>query len=59
MVYETRDLWAVDASVLLTRICGHLTSMLYAVAERTADVIEKSNGNRVVEPWEYMYFRLD
>jgi len=43
----------------LTQICGQLAIMLYALAERTADVIEKSSGNGVVEPWEYMYFRLD
>lgn len=33
-VYGTRNVRVVDASVLPFQMCGHLTSTLYAVAER-------------------------
>jgi choline dehydrogenase len=41
-VYGTANVRVVDASVLPMQISGHLTSTLYAVAERAADMI-KSN----------------
>ncbi|KAJ5623331.1 hypothetical protein N7490_011936 [Penicillium lividum] len=39
-VYGTKNVRVVDASVLPFQICGHLTSTLYAVAERAADLIK-------------------
>ena len=38
-VYGTKNVRVVDASVLPLEIDGHLTSTLYAVAERAADLI--------------------
>jgi choline dehydrogenase-like flavoprotein len=40
-VYGTRNVRVVDASVLPFQLCGHLTSTLYAVAEKAADIIKK------------------
>jgi choline dehydrogenase-like flavoprotein len=40
-VYGTRNVRVVDASVLPFQVCGHLTSTLYAVAEKAADMIKK------------------
>ncbi|KAL9086349.1 MAG: hypothetical protein Q9165_007135 [Trypethelium subeluteriae] len=39
MVYGTRNVRVVDASILPYQIDGHLTSTLYAVAERASDII--------------------
>ena len=39
-VYGTNNLRVIDASVLPFQVCGHLTSTLYAVAERAADLIK-------------------
>ncbi|TVY80982.1 Glucose oxidase [Lachnellula suecica] len=39
-VYGTSNVRVVDASVLPFQVCGHLTSTLYAVAERAADLIK-------------------
>lgn len=39
-VYGTQNVRVVDASVLPFQVCGHLTSTLYAVAERAADIIK-------------------
>ena len=39
-VYGTANVRVVDASVLPFQVCGHLTSTLYAVAERAADIIK-------------------
>ncbi|KAJ5998620.1 hypothetical protein N7451_006430 [Penicillium sp. IBT 35674x] len=39
-VYGTKNVRVVDASVLPFQLCGHLTSTLYAVAERTSDLIK-------------------
>ena len=39
-VYGTVNVRVVDASVLPFQVCGHLTSTLYAVAERAADLIK-------------------
>ncbi|RAK78172.1 GMC family oxidoreductase [Aspergillus fijiensis CBS 313.89] len=41
-VYGTRNLRVVDASILPFQLCGHLTSTLYAVAERASDIIKAS-----------------
>ncbi|KAJ5511439.1 Glucose-methanol-choline oxidoreductase N-terminal [Penicillium expansum] len=39
-VYGTKNVRVVDASVLPFQLCGHLTSTLYAVAERASDMIK-------------------
>ncbi|KAB8288171.1 hypothetical protein EYC80_010177 [Monilinia laxa] len=39
-VYGTANIRVVDASILPLQVCGHLTSTLYAVAERAADLIK-------------------
>ena len=49
MVYGTRNLRVVDASVLPTQVCGHLTSTLYALAERAADIIKKYIPDEAVD----------
>ncbi|GCB20568.1 glucose oxidase [Aspergillus awamori] len=41
-VYGTKNVRVVDASVLPFQLCGHLTSTLYAVAERASDLIKES-----------------
>ncbi|KAL1635596.1 hypothetical protein SLS56_001649 [Neofusicoccum ribis] len=38
-VYGTSNVRVVDASVLPWQVCGHLTSTIYAVAERASDII--------------------
>jgi choline dehydrogenase-like flavoprotein len=40
-VYGTKNVRVIDASVLPFQLCGHLTSTLYAVAERASDLIKK------------------
>lgn len=40
LVYGTQNVRVVDASVIPFQVCGHLTSTLYAVAERAADIIK-------------------
>lgn len=42
-VYGTKNLRVVDASILPFQLCGHLTSTLYAVAERAADLIKEDH----------------
>lgn len=42
-VYGTSNVRVVDASVLPFQVCGHLTSTLYAVAERVADLIKEES----------------
>lgn len=39
-VYGTSNVRVVDAGVLPFQVCGHLTSTLYAVAERASDIIK-------------------
>ena len=39
-VHGTANVRVVDASVLPFQMCGHLTSTLYAIAERAADLIK-------------------
>ncbi|PCG98820.1 Glucose-methanol-choline oxidoreductase [Penicillium occitanis (nom. inval.)] len=40
-VYGTENVRVVDASVFPFQVCGHLTSTIYAVAERASDIIRK------------------
>ncbi|KAH7012439.1 uncharacterized protein B0I36DRAFT_339179 [Microdochium trichocladiopsis] len=46
-VYGTANVRVVDASVLSTQISGHLTAIIYAVAERAAGLIKKD------QKWKY------
>lgn len=39
-VYGTSNVRVLDASVLPFQVCGHLTSTLYAMAEKAADIIK-------------------
>ncbi|CAI6339605.1 unnamed protein product [Periconia digitata] len=39
-VYGTGNVRVVDASVVPFQVCGHLTSTLYAIAEKAADMIK-------------------
>jgi choline dehydrogenase len=39
-VYGTSNVRVVDASVLPMQVSGHLTSTIYAVAERAADIMK-------------------
>ncbi|PBP25420.1 glucose oxidase [Diplocarpon rosae] len=41
VVYGTANVRVVDAGVLPFQVCGHLTSTLYAVAEKAADLIKE------------------
>ncbi|PYH94523.1 alcohol oxidase [Aspergillus ellipticus CBS 707.79] len=43
-VYGTSNVRVVDASVLPFQVCGHLTSTLYAVAERASDLIKAESS---------------
>ncbi|KAF3395338.1 Glucose oxidase [Talaromyces pinophilus] len=40
-VYGTTNVRVVDASILPFQLCGHLTSTLYAVAEKASDLIKE------------------
>jgi choline dehydrogenase-like flavoprotein len=39
-VYGTSNVRVIDASILPFQVCGHLSSTLYAVAEKAADIIK-------------------
>ncbi|PQE04603.1 glucose oxidase protein [Rutstroemia sp. NJR-2017a BBW] len=43
-IYGTSNVRVVDASIWPYQISGHLTSTLYAVAERAADIIKAESG---------------
>ncbi|KAK8191689.1 hypothetical protein IWZ00DRAFT_523926 [Phyllosticta capitalensis] len=43
-LYGTSNVRVVDASVLPFQVSGHLTSTLYAIAERAAEFIEQADG---------------
>lgn len=45
-VYGTKNVRVVDASVLPYQVCGHLTSTLYAVSERAADIIKNGTTSQ-------------
>jgi choline dehydrogenase-like flavoprotein len=47
LVYGTANVRVVDASVLPFQVSGHLTSTLYALAERVAEIIKESACNYV------------
>jgi choline dehydrogenase-like flavoprotein len=40
-VYGTGNVRVVDASVMPFQVSGHLTSTLYAIAEKAADMIKE------------------
>lgn len=41
-VYGTANVRVVDASVMPTQISGHLTAVIYSIAEKAADAIKAS-----------------
>ncbi|KAJ5115535.1 hypothetical protein N7526_011416 [Penicillium atrosanguineum] len=45
IVYGTKNVRVVDASILPYQISGHLTSTLYAIAEKASDLIKESWTN--------------
>lgn len=45
VVYGTKNLRVIDASILPMQVCGHLTSTLYAIAEKAADIIKADISN--------------
>ncbi|KAL4813316.1 hypothetical protein BDW67DRAFT_192934 [Aspergillus spinulosporus] len=46
IVYGTENVRVIDASILPAQVSGHLTSILYAAAERAADIITKKLGKQ-------------
>ena len=50
LVYGTENLRVIDASVLPTQVCGHLTSTLYALAEKAADIMKQCKCNGAADP---------
>lgn len=40
-VYGTKNVRVVDASVIPFQLCGHLSSTIYAIAEKVSDIIKK------------------
>lgn len=45
-VYGTASVRVVDASVLPTQMGGHMTATLYAVTERSSDIIKRTCASR-------------
>ncbi|KAL4760955.1 GMC family oxidoreductase [Aspergillus foveolatus] len=45
-VYGTENVRVIDASILLAQVSGDLTSTLYTVAERAADIIQNKLGKK-------------
>jgi choline dehydrogenase-like flavoprotein len=43
-VYGTRNVRVVDASIMPFQVSGHLSSTVYAIAERAADMIKQDTG---------------
>ncbi|OJD32699.1 glucose oxidase [Diplodia corticola] len=43
-VYGTKNVRVVDGSVLPFQVCGHITSTIYAIAERASDLIKEDAG---------------
>lgn len=39
-VYGTTNVRVIDASIVPFQVCGHLTSTLYAISERVADIMK-------------------
>ncbi|KAL3435059.1 hypothetical protein BDV09DRAFT_195233 [Aspergillus tetrazonus] len=46
IVYRTENVRFTDASILPAQVSGHLTSTLYAIAERAADIIKNKLGKQ-------------
>lgn len=46
-VYGTKNVRVVDASVFPTQVSGHLTSTIYAIAEKAVDMIKKDWSSHV------------
>lgn len=40
-VYGTKNVRVIDASVIPFQLCGHLSSTIYAIAEKVSDIIKK------------------
>lgn len=43
-VYGTSNVRVVDGSVIPMQTSGHLSSTIYAIAEKAADIIKAENG---------------
>jgi choline dehydrogenase-like flavoprotein len=47
-VYGTSNVRVVDASVMPFQVSGHLTSTIYAIAEKASDMIKESISEATV-----------